>query len=313
MNKWENGNAYPDILLLAPLARVLKTDIDTLLSFREELTEKEQADLINEIAHELVTKEYETVFEKGAKLIREYPDCEALVLNLAIIFNSYLVMQEMEDKSKYKAQIIAWLNSVVNSKNQNITSMATATLCQNYMANEEYEKAQHLLDEIPARGFDKRLTQASLYTSQNQYDKAYEVHEQMLFEYANGIMGSLVQRCELLCKEKKYEEAYACAAIAKEVAKTCQIGSYSAATAELLIALEQKDKEASLQKLSEMVESLDSFEQPKSSMLYSHMKFKKDNDTNDIKKMLYQSFVKDAELDFLREDRRFEKLLERLK
>ena len=32
VNKWENGNSYPDITLLPPLARLLKTDLNTLLS-----------------------------------------------------------------------------------------------------------------------------------------------------------------------------------------------------------------------------------------------------------------------------------------
>ena len=41
VNKWERGNSYPDITLLAPLARLLKVDLNTLLSFNEELTEKE--------------------------------------------------------------------------------------------------------------------------------------------------------------------------------------------------------------------------------------------------------------------------------
>lgn len=47
VNKWENGISYPDIELLAPLARLLKIDIDTLLSFHEELSEKEIGQFIN--------------------------------------------------------------------------------------------------------------------------------------------------------------------------------------------------------------------------------------------------------------------------
>ena len=45
VNKWENGNTMPDITLLAPIARLLEVSLDTLLSFREELTAEE----INEI------------------------------------------------------------------------------------------------------------------------------------------------------------------------------------------------------------------------------------------------------------------------
>ena len=41
VNKWEKGNSYPDITLLAPIARLLNISLDTLLSFQEELTEEE--------------------------------------------------------------------------------------------------------------------------------------------------------------------------------------------------------------------------------------------------------------------------------
>ena len=41
VNKWENENSYPDITLLAPIARLLGISVDTLLSFREALTPEE--------------------------------------------------------------------------------------------------------------------------------------------------------------------------------------------------------------------------------------------------------------------------------
>ena len=37
VNKWEKGVSYPDITLLPPLARLLKVDLNTLLSFEESL------------------------------------------------------------------------------------------------------------------------------------------------------------------------------------------------------------------------------------------------------------------------------------
>lgn len=37
VNKWERGNSYPDITLLPVLARTLGVDLNTLLSFQEDL------------------------------------------------------------------------------------------------------------------------------------------------------------------------------------------------------------------------------------------------------------------------------------
>lgn len=41
VSKWETASAYPDILLLCPLARALGTTPDTLLDFRPLLSEEE--------------------------------------------------------------------------------------------------------------------------------------------------------------------------------------------------------------------------------------------------------------------------------
>ncbi len=41
VNKWEKGISYPDITLLPALARVLDTDLNTLLSFKDDLTKQE--------------------------------------------------------------------------------------------------------------------------------------------------------------------------------------------------------------------------------------------------------------------------------
>ena len=49
VNKWENGTTCPDISLLAPLARLLRTDINTLLCFQEDLTEENVVEYTTQI------------------------------------------------------------------------------------------------------------------------------------------------------------------------------------------------------------------------------------------------------------------------
>lgn len=57
VNKWENENSLPDIMLLAPIARLLGISLDTLLAFREELTKEEVNGIINELDEKLKTDE----------------------------------------------------------------------------------------------------------------------------------------------------------------------------------------------------------------------------------------------------------------
>ena len=60
VNKWERGACCPDLALLAPLARLLDTDLNTLLSFREELTGAEIAAFTEEL-YTLAQRLYDTL------------------------------------------------------------------------------------------------------------------------------------------------------------------------------------------------------------------------------------------------------------
>lgn len=56
VSKWETGATYPDIVLLPAFARLLDTDLNTLLSFQENLSDKEVALFLNKVT-ETVEKE----------------------------------------------------------------------------------------------------------------------------------------------------------------------------------------------------------------------------------------------------------------
>ena len=78
VNKWENGNSYPDIMLLCPIARLLGVTLDTLLSFREELTEEEINHLIYEADRKLQNETFEEAFQWAKRKLEEYPNCAPL-------------------------------------------------------------------------------------------------------------------------------------------------------------------------------------------------------------------------------------------
>lgn len=50
VNKWEKGASYPDITLLPSIARLLETDLNTLLSFKDEPDKSECIEFINRLS-----------------------------------------------------------------------------------------------------------------------------------------------------------------------------------------------------------------------------------------------------------------------
>ncbi len=316
VNKWENGNSYPDITLLAPLARLLNTNVDTLLSFREELTDIEINQFVKDISAGISSDGYEKIFDKAGNKIKEYPNCDKLILYVAQIMNAYLVMgrYEIAEKEKYQKQIKAWFETVAFSSNKELANMAIMSLSQDYLKNDEFEEAQKLLDQIPPIGFDKRTAQATLFCKQGQYEKAYEIHESMIFQYSNNIIASLMYIISLLCDRMDYRIALEYSDMISSVAGQFDLGKYIGLSQKLTIYLKMRDEEKSIEALEEMMNAgIDTLQYASNSRLYRHMTFKEEDGAAEMERMIKKSLEEDKEIDFLRENKRFKILLDKLK
>ena len=73
VNKWENGNCNPDIELLAPIARLLHISLDTLLSFRENLTDLEIEELIHKMDKMFSEEGFEKTYQWAVNTVKAYP------------------------------------------------------------------------------------------------------------------------------------------------------------------------------------------------------------------------------------------------
>ena len=100
VNKWENSNSLPDVMLLAPIARLLDITLDTLLSFQEALTEDEINSLIYELDDSLKKEPYEEVFQWAKKKREQFPNCEKLFLNMAVVLD--VVIEEGPPDQRYE-------------------------------------------------------------------------------------------------------------------------------------------------------------------------------------------------------------------
>lgn len=93
VNKWEKDVSYPDITLLPPLARLLGTDLNTLLSFQEDLTPQEVGLFLNELCELAASQGIQTAFDRADEKLREFPACDLLPLNTALITERKLLAE----------------------------------------------------------------------------------------------------------------------------------------------------------------------------------------------------------------------------
>ena len=92
VNKWEKAIHYPDITLLPALARVLGVDLNTLLSFQEDITEREIGLFLNRIYETAGAEGLAAAFALARDKLREFPNSDLLAYSLAGLLEGLVLM-----------------------------------------------------------------------------------------------------------------------------------------------------------------------------------------------------------------------------
>lgn len=308
VSKWENGTTYPDITLLPGLARLLKIDVNELLSFHEELSDIEIERLSKQIIHEIVHSGYVSAYRKAEMIMREYPNCNKLIYSLTQILQLHLSMQTDEIQEKYTKQIYSRFTVLAGCADSEIAELSLIMLCQKAIEDKDYEEAEQLIENYPHTSIDIRYIQANLYLSQNDYDRTYEIYQTLLFENANNLVNALTQLCQMKLTEQNYSDAHVLANLACLTAKSFELNDYIANTSKLLVAIELQDKKKTLEILAQMCSGL-KHTPSHQSMLYSHLKFAQYDQYKEYTQITKTVLQQDKMLDFVRNNPEFQKIL----
>lgn len=197
VSKWETGSAYPDITLLAPLARVLDTTIDNLLSYRQELSSQDVNVIKSELRGYFETHGFRAGMEKGMEYIRQYPNSDRLKLeigmmavNLAYTIDADYTDEELLEMQKKNSLLY---EQVLKSEDKELRYMAAMALISVCMQNKEYDRAEELLNSLPAgRKPCPDKLYPTLYLMKEDYNQALELAGQQLLGELNEVLMSLM-------------------------------------------------------------------------------------------------------------------------
>lgn len=315
VNKWEKGVSYPDITLLSPLARLLKVDLNTLLSFNEELTDREINEFINNVVMSIQTDGYERGFQKCMDKIHEYPTCDKLILNLAITLLGSLYMYNVTNKDVYEEKIIHLYEHCANSEKVEIRNQAISLLINRYIEQKEYEHAQEYIDILPTISYDKIQLQGNLYRSKGELNKASEIFEGKLLKSMTEIFSTLISMMEIALQESRVDDAEKLAKIIEKTNILYELWNYNSYAAYFQLYTIQKDQEKLIEILEKMIPSLKKAWDTSKTRLYRHIKKK------DINEQEHNQFVQtflemlkndvDGSLGFVKENPKFVEILNR--
>ncbi len=311
VSKWEKGGTYPDITLLPPLARLLKVDLNTLLSFQDDLSEQEIGQFTNSLVELIKEEGYAAGFATAMAKIREYPGCDQLSGATAPVLEGALTMFAVEDKGIYAPQIDALYERAARSEDARVRYRAVIMLIAKYRNRGDYEKAQKLLDGLPDVSFGKKQAQASLHLSQGKYVEAAELLERKLLSEASEMHSTLLQLLDIALKESRDADAQHLAEMAKETAKLYDLWEYTVYVAGFQLAAEKQDAAVGIPLLRAMLAAMQKPWKIGASLLYRHItpESVEKSFTAQLISVLLTELQTDDQFAFLRSDPAFPELL----
>lgn len=313
VNKWENENSFPDIMLLAPIARLLGISLDTLLSFREDLTMEEINEIVREVDQKIKEMPYEEVFGWVKEKLEEYPNCETLILNLAILLDAQRMVQELPNGADYDEYLCSLYIRILDSEDEAIRLRAADCLVGFYRRQKQYEKAEKYLEYFSIQNPERKRKQAEIYAETGRVEEAYRAYEELLFaDYGRASM-ELHGMYMLALKDKDMERARMLVDKQGELARCFEMGKYHEVSCRLEIATVEKDSDKVIALMEEMLSSVEKIGDFRKAPLYEHLEFKemKEEFVAGTKENLLKCFREEETFGFLKEDERWKELVGR--
>lgn len=336
VNKWEKGSSMPDVALLAPIARLLGISLDTLLSFREELTQEEIQDIIYTLNSMLREQSFGAAFAYAKEKIAQYPNCEYLILEAAVLLNAERMRTKNETENRknregqtegqcgtnenadkgsmeeYDAVINGWLTGALKSEQEQVRTMAADAMFAFYLNSKQYEKAEECLAYYSEQNPGRKLKQARLYSETGRIKEAYKTCEELLLSMYQMISLLFSSIGSLAVRDKNMDKVRAMVQKQSALAEIFEMGEYHRISGRLELAVMEKDVEATVTIMQKLLASFDDINHFTEAPLYEHMDFRESRPefVAQLREDLLKSFQDEEAYGFLRGDSRWEEILE---
>lgn len=127
------------------LARLLKTDLNTLLSFQEDLTDIEIENFVDELDKTVQEQSYEAAFQKAMDKIREYPTCDRLIYLAILYLEGALALYNVSSGERYQEVYETFYRRLAASEIPEVRDTATSMLISYARNRGDFAKAMDVL------------------------------------------------------------------------------------------------------------------------------------------------------------------------
>lgn len=313
--KWEKGISFPDVTLLPALARLLKTDLNTLFSFEQELTEEEIALFCNEMIERMQQDGYEAGFQAAMEKIRQFPGCEKLIFQAASVLDGMLTLFCVEERKEYETEIEKLYERASLAEDVQVRDATNQLLIMKALQKKDYDRAEQLWELLPETVIDKKMIRATIYMNRQQFSEAVKVLEELLYVAATRVQNYLVDLQICFYNSDRKEEREASVDVLKKVVRDLGLWEYGAHLADYQEGIARKDREMTLRALKKMLLSMNGSYCLHDFMLYREISQKQEESSHMqlMAHALIENLKKENGVDgegFLKGDEELQKLFE---
>lgn len=308
VNKWEKGISYPDITLLPPLARLLRTDLNTLLAFQENLTDQEAERFAAELSAMAMTEEFAASYKMAMEKIAQYPTCAKLLYYAAITLEAALIrLPEQKDRDPYKPEIEKLYLRAAQGDDFEISHQAKLMLVGRYIERKELKEAEALLEELPDVPLETSHLRASLYMAEGNPRKAAETMELSVAKAAQELETHFLMLIEIAAEERDEQRLEKLALLSQKTAELYDLWGIFPALAEFRIAAVLADKDRCIGALKKLLAAMRQRWELSKSPLYKHIQTEEDGYalTEQMTASFAAGLKNDPTIEFLRKEPEF--------
>ncbi|WP_207657635.1 hypothetical protein [Blautia argi] len=135
---------------------MLKIDLNTLMSFNDDLTDIEIENFVDEVDKTVQEHDYDTAFQKAINKIHEYPTCDRLIYSVVLYLEGALTLYNVSAIEQYQEIYETFYNRLATSEIPEIRDTATSMLISYSRNRGDFSKAEELINSLPFSAIDQR-------------------------------------------------------------------------------------------------------------------------------------------------------------
>lgn len=207
VSKWESCNAYPDITLLAPLARLLGTTVDSLLEYNMSLTDEEIAEKIAKFSHIFSADGWKEAVSYAERELHQFPNVNELKTSIA---QAYFQFAVLTTDAIFQNEIIPrsfeLLQQVAKCGDFKEKEIALTHLANNSLLTKQYGQALEAAKQLPQEKVETEILLATIYFHSGDYNLCKLLSQKILFRSYKNCDLSFGLLEKVAWNDKVYEE-----------------------------------------------------------------------------------------------------------